>query len=141
MIGFNHTLAGVLVGATVSPVYIPVVALFSHFVMDALPHFGKSITFTPYTRPFKALLLLDALACFAVLGFGWWVFPEHRVAVTIGAIFATLPDFLWILEHKVKWLQPYFTFAKKIQWAETPNGWTYELLFFCLFALALVLVA
>lgn len=141
MIGFNHAMTGVIIAATVPPVYVPVVALLSHFVMDALPHFGQSETFKPYTKPFKILLLFDALLCFLVLGFGIWLFPNLWPMMILGTFFATAPDFLWLLKGKVRGLRNYFTFAKKIQWAESPDGWTYELVYFSLMFVALVILA
>lgn len=138
MIGFNHAAAGALIAITLPPQYVPVVALLSHFVMDALPHFGNSDTFKPYTKAFKWLLLIDAVMCCMVLGFSWWLFPQHWLIIAVGTFFATLPDFLWLLDGKVKWLKKYFTFAKRIQWAETPEGWMYELLYFSLMFIAIV---
>lgn len=141
MIGFNHALAGALIAVTVPPTYVPLVALASHFVMDAFPHFGKSEIFKPYTRSFKALLVFDAMMCFAVLGCAWWLFSDRWVLVTLGIFFATLPDFLWLIERKVTWASSYFSFARRIQRGESPDGWTYELLTFCLLAVAVALVA
>lgn len=140
MIGFNHALAGTVIAATVSPAYVPFIALVSHFLMDALPHFGKSEVFKPYAKPFKVLLMFDAILCFSILGAAWWLFPEKWAVMTIGIFFATLPDFLWLIEGKLSWLSPYFTFAKRIQNRESPEGWTYEVLFLCMIVLAIVLI-
>lgn len=140
MIGFNHTMAGVIIAVTVPPIYVPIVALLSHFVMDALPHFGESETFKPYTKAFKILLFFDALLCFLVLGFGLWLFPTLWPIIILGTFFATAPDFMWLLDNKVRWLRKYFVFAKKIQWAESPDGWTYEHIYFALMFVALVLL-
>lgn len=138
MIGFNHVAAGAIIAVTVPPPYVPIVALLSHFVMDALPHFGNSETFKPYTKAFKGLLVFDAIMCFSLLGFAWWLVPDKWQIISIGTFFAALPDFLWLLEGKIRWLKPYFTFAKKIQWGETPDGWTYEVIYFALLFSALV---
>ncbi|NLA42790.1 hypothetical protein GX865_01350 [Candidatus Saccharibacteria bacterium] len=141
MIGFNHALAGVIIAATVPAPLVPVVALASHFLMDALPHFGNSVIFKPYTKAFKRLLLVDAVLCTTILAFSFWLFPDKWWLMIIGTFFATLPDFLWLLEGRVKWLQRYFAFAKKIQWSETPEGWTYELIYLSLLFLTLSIVA
>lgn len=140
MIGFNHALAGTVIAATVSPIYVPLIALTSHFVIDALPHFGKSHIFAPYRKPFVALLGVDAVLCFTILGASWWLFPDKWLVMTIGIFFATLPDFLWLIEGKVSWLTPYFSFAKRIQSRESPEGWTYEVLFLCMAVLLIVLI-
>ena len=131
-------MAGVIVAVTVPAPYVPIVALISHFVMDALPHFGNSDTFKPYNRAFKWLLLFDAIICFAVLGFGLWLFPEKWLLILAGTFFAALPDFLWLLDGKIRWLRPYFWFAKRIQWGESPEGWTYEAVYFSLMFIAIV---
>ena len=134
-------MAGVIIAATVPAPYVPVVALMSHFIMDALPHFGGSELFKPYTKPFKWLLVFDALMCFLVLAGGIWLFPDKWWLMFIGTFFATLPDFLWLIEGKVSWLKKYFAFAKRIQWSETPEGWSYETIYFALLFVALVCVA
>ena len=138
MTGFNHTLAGAIIAVIVPVPFVPLVALASHFMMDALPHFGESIVFRPYNRAFKGLLVIDAILCFTALFFAWWLFPEHKVIITIGTFFAAAPDFLWLLDSKVKWLRGFFRFAKKIQWKEIPEGWTYELLYSVFMVMALI---
>lgn len=140
MIGFNHAMAGVIVAAVTPAPFVPVVALCSHFVMDAFPHFGNSATCKPYTTSFKWLLVIDALLCTLVLGSSFFLFPDKWWLMIVGTFFATLPDFLWLIEKKVSWMKPYFTFAKRIQWSETPDGWTYEIGYFTLQFLIIVLL-
>lgn len=140
MTGFNHTLAGAIIAVIVPAPVVPLVALVSHFIMDALPHFGESAIFKPYNRAFKTLLIIDAILCFSALFFAWWLFPDHKVIITVGAFFAAGPDFLWLLQGKVRWLNGFFKFAKKIQWKELPEGWTYELLYCVFMVMALVLL-
>ncbi|NLA43656.1 hypothetical protein GX865_05970 [Candidatus Saccharibacteria bacterium] len=141
MIGINHTMAGVIIAATVPAPLIPVAALISHFVMDAFPHFGNSETVKPYTKSFKWLLIFDAFLCFLALAGGFWLFPDKLALLILGTFFATLPDFLWLLKGKIRWLNPYFSFAQKIQWAESPDGWTYEIIYFSLLFLTISYLA
>ena len=63
MIGFNHVISGVIIGSIAPLPAVPIIALASHFVMDTLPHFGKSEVFKPYNKNFKLLLiaLINAL--------------------------------------------------------------------------------
>lgn len=68
MIGFNHVISGVIIGSIAPLPAVPIIALASHFVMDTLPHFGKSEVFKPYNKNFKLLLIFDALMCFIILG-------------------------------------------------------------------------
>lgn len=139
MIATNHALTGALIGIFVPLPYTPFVALISHFILDALPHFGNSDTVKPYTRSFKALLLLDALGLIGVVLFSWYIAPTAWQTMAIGAIFAALPDVLWLFKKRISWLKSYFTFAKYIQWSETPDGWTYELFYFAFIFLVFVL--
>ena len=140
MIGFNHVISGVIIGSIAPLPAVPVIALTSHFVMDTLPHFGKSEVFKPYNKNFKLLLIFDALMCFIILGFGLCLTPDKKLAIIAGAFFAALPDFLWLLEGRIKWMEKYFWFAKKIQWGEMPDGWTYELIFFALMVVVFTLI-
>lgn len=140
MIGFNHAAAGIIIGATVPLPYVPIVALISHFIMDALPHFGNSDTFKPYNKPFVGLLVFDAVMCFVVLGTGIYFMPDKIPALILGTFFATLPDFMWPLEGKAHALRPYFKFAKKIQKFEISDGWTYEIIFFTIAVVLFVLI-
>lgn len=139
MIATNHALTGALIGIFVPLPYTPLVALVSHFILDALPHFGNSDTVKPYTKPFKFLLFFDALGLVGVVIFSWHIAPLMWQTMAIGAIFAALPDVLWLFEKKMPRLKSYFTFAKRIQWSETPDGWTYELFYFSFVLLLLSL--
>ena len=133
MTGFNHTLAGCVI-AVMSPAPLaPLLAFSSHFVLDALPHFGRSARFRPYTREFKWLLVFDALLCFISLGLAIWVFPALWWLLIICALTATLPDFLWLFNGKIAWLNGFYKFAGDIQWGERPWGWILELVYAVLF--------
>ena len=137
MIGFNHALAGSIIGILTPAPFVPVVALASHYLMDMLPHFGEHTRIKPYTRSFKFLLLFDALICFGILATSLYLRPDMYIGIIMGTFFACLPDFLWLIQNKVKtkWGRFYFKFAKKIQWGESPDGWTYEVFAFGLLIL------
>ena len=140
MTGFNHTLAGTIVALSVQqPLLIIPLAFASHFVMDALPHFGNHPKLIPYNNTFKRYLVGEALACIAVLLFAIILVPEHWFILALGAAFATLPDFLWLLkDRKLPGYEWFFRFHKNIQWAEVPYGWIYEAGYFSLGILLLV---
>lgn len=142
MIGFNHALAGAIIGIVTPTPLVPFVALASHFLMDMLPHFGEHSRIKPYTKSFKALLVFDALMCFSILATSLHIRPDMHIGIILGTFFACLPDFLWLVQDKVKsgWAKAYFKFAKKIQWGETPDGWTYELFAFGLLVLIFSIV-
>lgn len=130
MTGFNHTLAGAIIAiATPSP-FQPLLAFLSHYVLDATPHFGRDSRFVPYNKAFLRLLTVDAVLCFAALGFAIALFPNRWWLLIICTAAATLPDFMWALRKwSPAWLRPQFTLHHKIQWGERPYGWIFELLY------------
>lgn len=139
MLGFNHVLAGSLIGVLTPLPLSPAVALASHFVLDALPHYGEDPSRPPYSKRFYRLLLYDALLCFSALGIALFLFPEHAVAILLSVVLATLPDFLWPLWDKVKWMHPFFRFHKNIQWAEKAENWPLEIIY-ALIGITLLLI-
>lgn len=140
MTGTNHTLAGAIIAVLVPAPLVPIVAFASHFVLDAVPHFGQNkriyIKDGMYSPGFKYWLVGDALLCFTSLFFAWWLFPDKWLIITVGTFFAAGPDFLWPLEPHVRsrFARGFFTFAKKIQWAELPWGWVLEIIYAIIFA-------
>lgn len=136
MIGVNHTLAGSLLGVIVPPPFVPLVALVSHFALDALPHAGQNKWSYirddgSYSRGFKIQLIIDAILCFAALLFAMTLFPEKRLWIVVGAFFAAGPDFLWVFVDRWhgRFWQKFFSFANKIQWAEWSWGWVLEIIY------------
>lgn len=140
MLGFNHTFAGSIVAIITPAPFVPAAALISHFLLDMVPHFGNSSKFQPYNRSFKLLLLIDAMLCFSVLFASWYFFPDKWMIISIGALFATLPDFMWLLRGRVAWLNGFFKFAEKIQWSEHSRGWLIEILCATCFISALIYI-
>lgn len=141
MTGFNHTLAGCIIAVLIPAPLVPFAAFASHFLLDAMPHFGRSQRFSPYTRDFKLMLVVDAVLCVATLLFAIVLFPNLALLLVTGAFFATLPDFMWLLEGKVNWLHKFFRFATVIQWGERQYGWIFELLYASLFIFLLLSLA
>lgn len=141
MTGFNHTLAGCIIAVLVPAPLVPFVAFASHFLLDMTPHFGQSERFSPYTRDFKLMLVADAILCFSSLGFAVVLFPSMWLILAIGAFFATLPDFMSLLEGRVLWLNKFFHFATVIQWGERPYGWIFDVLYASIFVSVLLSLA
>lgn len=129
MTATNHALTGALIGLVIaSPVAALIVALLSHFVLDALPHFtNPSWKFNG--RRFKTLLLTDMIGCFLVAGLVFASRPEHWSVIILCAFVATSPDFAWVPDFvaaqrkrpKPKY-GPFRRFASWIQWSATPRG-------------------
>lgn len=138
MTGFNHTLAGCIIAVIVPAPLAPFVAFASHFVLDATPHFGRSHRFVPYNKDFIRFLVVDGLLCVAALVFSISRFPHLWWLMIICAAAATLPDFMWLLKHRVKWLNGFFRFAHWIQWGERPWAWIFDLAYGMIFVTILL---
>lgn len=135
MVGLNHALTGIAIAVMVkNPVLAPVIALASHFVLDALPHFGHP-KLTPGTKAFRWYLLADAALMVAATLTAMLLFSAHWFLVGLCAFMAFAPDVLWYFtdyrprRSTAKWLQSYTTFAKIIQWYERPLGAVIEAIY------------
>lgn len=135
MIAVNHVATGVLIGTIVTNPYLAgVLAVASHFVLDALPQFG----FTDkdernrLRRPiFRIVLILDVIAVVSLLTYV--LFAADRLDLFIIGLLGYSPDLLWIenfVTHelarkrpssKIK-LNPLSRFHAKIQTFEYPWG-------------------
>lgn len=132
MTGFNHVAVGVVVGVAIkNPVAIIPIAFLSHFVLDALPHFGRHPKFKNWNSNFLYLLAADAALCFAVYLFALYKWPNLWLSITLGAFFAALPDFMWLVYGKKDLPKNWFyKFSQKIQWGERSWGMIIEIPFF-----------
>lgn len=135
MTATNHTLTGALiVGAVANPLVALPLALGSHFVLDALPHYGGAISHT--TTKYKFILATDCLMAASVLSLIVITRPEHWVLMFLCAVVAASPDLLWLpywiddLKGKPRELSKLARFLGWIQWAEKPWGWPFELAWF-----------
>ena len=84
----NHVLSGALIGAAVRrPLPAAVLGVASHFVLDAVPHWGK------WGNGLLRVAVPDGLAGLAVMGTFAAIAPrERRLAVLAGMAGAALPD-------------------------------------------------
>ena len=134
----NHTLTGLLIGSQITePLVLAPVALASHFVLDALPHYGnRDWSVKEPTRAFWAVIAADMSGSLGLVALAVWTFGDLTGPLLIGAFFATLPDLLYIPRFLFNGWVPnraYARFHKWIQWGERPWGWTIELIFFLVF--------
>lgn len=129
MTGSNHVVAGAIIAASVSQPAIAIPAAFaSHFVMDALPHYGDNTGRSWLSRHFHVILTIDAIIC-ALFLLGLVIFqPASWLLLIICAIIAVSPDFLWLpyyladLRGQVRPESPLARLFKWIQWGERPWG-------------------
>ena len=138
MTATNHALTGALIGLTVSVPLAFVLAVLSHFVLDALPHYGSNDPDSIRLKKisFEVYLWFDFLLCVSLvvsLRFGnpaFWIVPS------ICAFLATSPDLVSANRYfKVKsnkpWKPSLFSrFASGIQWFERPIGAAVEIVWF-----------
>lgn len=133
MTATNHALTGSLIGLMVGSPWLAIpLAFISHFVLDAIPHFGVSDT-KLNTRLFTLYLVVDAIFVLTLLTCIVVLQPASWVAALCGAIAATTPDLMWIPDyvraHKGKALAQHrhiVLFHKNIQWFERPIGMLVE---------------
>lgn len=141
MQALNHVAFGALVGAAVhEPAIALPIALASHFVMDAIPHYGEDPATAPGTNGYHWRTLGDAAASLLFIA-GVVALQPANLALILGCIFlATLPDLLWpialhIKHHGALW--DFFKFHKHIQ-HEDRQFWPVEVIWFMLTTAAVV---
>ena len=126
MTGLNHTLAGCLIAlATPAPI-APALAFGSHFLLDAVPHFGRHPKFYKFSPHLKALILFDGAASLLAMAIVIWLFPAQWLIIGLCSFMAVLPDLMWIFQKMLRTPQWFLTFSSLIQWGERPYGWVYE---------------
>jgi len=93
MIGFNHALTGGLIAKFLPlPIALPL-AFASHFLLDALPHYGIEQHRRDHSRFWRVFFTLDTIATF---GLAVYAIGDHHYAMFLGGLFAVMPDFLWV---------------------------------------------
>lgn len=141
MTATNHALTGALIGFIVGqPLLALPLALASHFVCDALPHFGPSKPANWIkTKEFKRLLTIDASMCVLLVAILAGLHPIHWLLASICAFVATSPDLLWLdrfikAQRGKRWKPSAFDkFASGIQWFEKPIGAVVEAVWLVVF--------
>lgn len=136
MRAINHALTGTVIGLVVKEPAIAIpVALVSHWICDAIPHYGSGISekYAMESKNFERLLYVDTVLCFLLVVVLAVLRPNHWVLAAFCAFVAASPDFLsfnrWRLMRqglKSK-LTSYGQFAKGIQWFERPIGGIVEI--------------
>lgn len=138
----NHILAGSIIGlAVTNPVLAVALALASHFVMDALPHFGyagrKGYSEVlkhklSYVIAIATLVTSLTVILFLALNGKWFAIFTGLVAASPDAV--GLYNWLGYEKHGKKatgWLElVHVKFHRAIQWCERPWGVVVELIVF-----------
>ncbi len=146
MTAVNHALFGAVIGlVSGNPAVAVPAALASHFLLDAVPHYGSAMPEERLfkTKLFRNYLLADAALCFALVVVLFLARPEHWLLAAFCAFVATSPDFAhiprFILKRSDKKWRPniYTRFASRIQWFQRPIGAVIEVVFFVCMLLVL----
>ena len=134
MTATNHALTGAAIAVLVpQPILALIAAFVSHFILDALPHFGLDLEAEERDRHkmFRIVLLIDiilAVAAFIAVPIvaahyaAWWL-------VIACMALAYAPDLVWVYRFfqaaRAGEYAPHGRFAlfhHKIQWGESPHG-------------------
>lgn len=143
MTATNHGLFGSFIAITLhsNPVLAVIIALFSHFLLDSLPHFGDS-SMSLHSNKFFRILSFDALTAVVTTLIIAAVWSEYALLIIACAFLAASPDLMWIYYQYMnepaakKHLVP--KFHGWIQWSQTPRGAYIELSWFVFFFVFLV---
>lgn len=131
MTAINHALTGAAIGMLVAnPALALPLAFVSHFVCDALPHYGNSQSDDIWlkSRRFKQLLIVDASLCVMLVLVLGGLHVHNWLIVSLCAFLATSPDLFWINSFRLRQANKpwhpnlYSRFAAKIQWFQRPVG-------------------
>ena len=102
MLGLNHTLSGgILALALPAPIAVPA-AFISHFVLDAMPHFGDHPKFKSSTPQLRALIVTDGILSVSAMILMMTVRPDKWLLITLCCFFAVIPDLFWIFQKQLK---------------------------------------
>jgi hypothetical protein len=147
MRSINHALTGALIGLTVTrPLVAMPLAVASHFVCDALPHYDPELAMTNVSqwissKKFRVLLYIDGLLCVSfvlllVVRLGGLDQPTRWWLPALCAFLATAPDLLWLKQFaqfnaNKKWQAIGFSkLTVDIQWFHRPIGAAVEIAWF-----------
>lgn len=99
MTGFSHTTTGVVIALSIHhPALALPLALLSHFVLDALPHYGNA-TLDGTDKFFRRFIIADAIAGFGIAIVMMLLIPEKWLAIALCGALATIPDLMWLPNH------------------------------------------
>lgn len=138
MTATNHALTGAIIGLAVGQPAIAVPAAFaSHFICDALPHYGSAQPNKALkTAGFRNYLVADASLCFLLVLILAFTRPPYWQLASLCAFLAASPDFFWINKYVTvragrAWKPNAFSrFAVGIQWFQRPIGAAVEVAWF-----------
>lgn len=137
MTATNHALTGAVIGFTISnPAIALPLALISHVITDAIPHFADDRAELS-SRKFRTLLYADMSVCVLLVLALAVLHPMGWLLASLCAFIATSPDVLWLPDFiaSVKGTKkpeygPIRRFLSWVQWSETRQGAYIEIIWF-----------
>jgi hypothetical protein len=129
MLMVNHALTGAVLGLTIrNPAMLAPAAVLSHFVLDAIPHFGHHESSLKSTR-WRITGLVDGLVTALAVTVALLIWPQYTNHIMLGVGFAILPDLFYIPEILLgRRITGWFgRWHSRIQWGENPTGWPVDL--------------
>ena len=109
MTGTNHTITAANIALVTKSWWALPIALISHFVLDALPHFGEPGLEDKHNR-FKLVAIVDLVFFIGTLIVIFMTAGQYLPLVLASGFLAVLPDSVWFyryyLEHKIGSLPP-----------------------------------
>jgi hypothetical protein len=129
MTATNHALTGTLIGLLIDKPYLALpLAFLSHFICDAIPHYGSvERDDVLKTKTFKEYLVVEAGLCALIVLVLALTHPPYWQQASVCAFLAASPDLYWFKRYKAaldnkKWKPDLFgKFASDIQWFQTPK--------------------
>jgi len=126
MTATNHALSGALIGAFVPlPLAIPL-AFISHFVLDAIPHYGIPLKKRNNTFVYRLIVYGDTLVALSIAATALLL---HKWNMEIVGWIAYSPDALWVLHYfmqdqnlHIQTKNKFMEFHRYIQRWERPWG-------------------
>lgn len=143
----NHVTTGALIAVVIDkPVIALPLALLSHFVLDAIPHYGYEGS--GYGEAFKhRALYVEQAVSLTALVFILFMIRDQGFVVYLAGLIALLPDFMWPYRYfffervgKTPPGGPITKFHQWVQWWEKPAGIVPEIIIFAVVAFLLLRV-
>jgi hypothetical protein len=144
MTGTNHALTGAFIGATITAPFVALpLAFVSHFVLDALPHYGDGTgTNVPASAHLRKVVKFD-ISLVTLLFLSILILqPANWLIIILAAGLAMAPDLMWLPAYVrgVRKREPprehstIMRWHHAIQWCERPWGVVIEVLWLALLA-------
>lgn len=149
MTATNHVITGIVLATAIrQPAIALPLAFVSHFVLDAIPHFGNHKLTHGKVQNFSIFLAVDMAIAASLLLVTFFLAPQGWQAMVAAGVLAASPDLMWVPEYismlrskpepKKNWIK---NFHSRIQ-CESPSGAIIELVWFfgMMYLLAVLIV-